>query len=78
MSAHYKVTEHANESGIFYYILETEKDYVFRDKRQPPQIDEAGAEEYDYTTAIGLLPEEYEQVDEIVEVTERTENMKIH
>lgn len=73
----FKVTTHMNSNGVFYYILETESGYVFRDKRLT-QTDADGNEISEYVTAIGLLPEEYANLDSTVEVLPVTPDMSIH
>ena len=78
MSKYFTVTEHSNESGVFYYILVAESGYVFRDKRKPPLEDEEGNEYYEHTMAIGLMPEEYAELSEIVEVTAIADGMKVY
>ena len=74
----YKVTEHKNEKGPFYYILEAAEGHAFLDTRRPPVVDEEGVERYECPTAVGLTPEEYDAFDINYEVIPITENIVVY
>ncbi len=74
-----KVREIKNSSQeTVYYILLSNPGLVFLDKSQEPKYDIEGNKYYEYTTAIGLTPTEYEQVNNLFECVQHSDGMIVY